>query len=326
MREDVQPRSPAMWLKPLLQWASPAGSRARLQVLIFHRVLPEPDPIFPEEMHARRFDAICGWLASWFNVLPLDEAVRHLKAGSLPARAACITFDDGYADNYRVAQPILKRHGLTATFFIATNFLDGGRMWNDTIIEAIRGCHKSVLDLTSQGLSRHALDTIANRRAAIDSLIGQIKYRPPEERITITEQLRHLAGGQSSQSLMMTSDEVRAMRHAGMQIGAHTMSHPILARLTDEEAQQEIAGSKRFLEQLLGERVGLVADPNGKPGEDYTPQSVDAVRRLGFDAAVSTRWGALATGGDLYQIPRFTPWDQNRQLFGTRLLFNLRSG
>jgi peptidoglycan/xylan/chitin deacetylase (PgdA/CDA1 family) len=128
---------------------------------------------------------------------------------------------------------------------------------------------------------------------------------------------------QLPRDLMMTSNEVKAMRHAGMQIGAHTVSHPILARLTDEQVGQEIQGSKHFLEQLLGERVGLFAYPNGKPGEDYTPQCVEVVRNLGFDAAVSTRWGASGTQDDLLQIRRFTPWDHTRLRFGARMLANL---
>lgn len=314
-----------MLLKPLLHWMSPAGTRAHLSVLIFHRVLAEPDPLFPDEMHARRFDELCNWLASWFNVLPLDKAVRRLKTDGLPARAACITFDDGYADNHHVALPILQSHGLTATFFIATGFLDGGRMWNDSIIEAVRACSMPDLDLSSLDLGQHALGAIGDRRAAIVSLINQIKYRPIEERITSTEQIAHLAGVQLPHNLMMTSHEVKAMRHAGMQIGAHTESHPILARLTDEQARQEIQGSKRFLEQLLGERVGLFAYPNGKPGDDYTPQSVDMVRSLDFDAAVSTQWGASGTGDDLFQIRRFTPWDSTRLRFGARMLANLHN-
>src|SRR3990167_7749886 len=106
-------------LKPFFGWMSPAGAKARLSILIFHRVLPEPDPLFPQEMHARQFDAVCGWLAHWFNILPLDRAVQLLDTGTLPARAACITFDDGYADNHDVALPILLHHGLNATFFIA---------------------------------------------------------------------------------------------------------------------------------------------------------------------------------------------------------------
>ena len=314
-----------MLLKPLLNLLSPAGPGSRLSVLIFHRVLPEPDPLFPDEMHARRFDTLCGWLAQWFNLLPLDQAVARLKAGTLPARAACISFDDGYADNHHVAMPILLRHGLTATFFIATRFLDGGRMWNDTIIESIRVCAAPLLDLSSLGLGCHALGSIDERRVAIVALIDQIKYRPVAERITVTEQIAHLARVELPQDLMMTSQEVKAMRQAGMQIGAHTESHPILARLTDEQARQEILGSKHALEQLLGESVGLFAYPNGKPGEDYTPQSVELVRALGFDAAVSTQRGASRSADDMFQLRRFTPWDTTRLRFGVRMLANLRA-
>lgn len=312
-------------VKPLFRLVSPGGRRARLSVLIFHRVLADPDSLFPDEMHARRFDAVCGWLASWFNLMPLDQAVSCLKAGTLPPRAACITFDDGYADNHHIAMPILQRHGLTATFFIATGFLDGGRMWNDTIIETMRACVMPELDLSSLGMGQHALGSIQDRRVAIAALVDQIKYRAMEERITITEQIAKLGKVMLPNDLMMTSQQVKAMRHAGMQIGAHTTSHPILARLADRQATEEIRGSKNFLERLLGERVGLFAYPNGKPGEDYTPRNVALVRSLDFDAAVSTAWGASGSGDDLFQIRRFTPWDQTRLRFGGRLLANLRN-
>ena len=312
-------------LTPLFGWLSPADTNARLSILIFHRVLPEPDPLFPQEMHTRQFDAVCGWLANWFNVLPLDRAVEQLGAGTLPARAACITFDDGYADNHEVALPILQRHGLTAAFFIATGFLDGGRMWNDTIIETARRSPLPRLDLSSLGLGCHALGSIPDRQAAIAALIPQVKYRPFAERVAITEQLAELAHVLAPNDLMMTSPEVKAMHQAGMVIGAHTVSHPILARLTDAQASDEIGRSKQYLEQLLGERVGLFAYPNGKPGEDYSPASVEVVRSLGFDAAVSTQWGTSGSGDDLLQIRRFTPWDQSRLRFGVRLLGNLRS-
>jgi len=191
--------------KTPLGWASPAGPKARLSVLIFHRVLPEPDLLFPEEMHARRFDELCGWLAAWFNVLPLDQAVHRLQAGTLPERAACITFDDGYADNLHVAMPILQRHSLTATFFIATGFLDGGRMWNDTIIETVRACRAAVLDVSALGLGSHALNTVAEQQAAIAALIGQIKYRPVPERISLTEEIARLANVQLPQNLKINA-------------------------------------------------------------------------------------------------------------------------
>ena len=278
--------------------------------------------MFPGEMHARRFDEVCGWLAAWFNVLPLDEAIALMKVGDLPARSACITFDDGYGDNYRVAMPILQRHDLTATFFITTEFLDGGYMWNDTVIESVRSSELPVLDLSSLDLGCHVLKTIEDRRSTVAALIDQIKYRQLEERVALTERISELAGVKAP-DLMMTSNEVKSMRSGGMQIGAHTMNHPILARLTDEQAKREIQGSKNFLEQLLGERVGLFAYPNGKPGEDYTPQSVEVVRRLGFDAAVSTQWGTSGMQDDFFQVRRFTPWDKTKLRFGARLLNNL---
>lgn len=315
-----------MVLSPLFRLMSPPGPGAKLSVLIFHRVLPQPDDLFPDEMHADRFAAVCAWLASWFNVLPLDQAVGMLRQGTLPARAACITFDDGYADNHRVAMPILQSHGLSATFFIATGFLDGGRMWNDTLIEAVRSCKTAVLDLDAMGLGRHGVGNTLEKRAAVHSLISQIKYRPVLERVAASAQVAALAGVRLPDDLMMASDDVRAMRKAGMQIGAHTESHPILATLSDDNALQEIAASKARLEDLLGERVGLFAYPNGKPGEDYTPRTVELARSLGFDAAVSTQWGFTSAGDDLFQIRRFTPWDTTRLRFAARLLANLRSG
>lgn len=78
-----------MIFRTALTLASPAGPRAGLSILIFHRVLPEPDPLFPE-VDAQRFDALMGWVKNGFNVLPLDEAVERLQQWSLPARAAAI--------------------------------------------------------------------------------------------------------------------------------------------------------------------------------------------------------------------------------------------
>lgn len=313
-------------LKQLIRVASPAGGGARLSVLIFHRVLPQTDPLFPEEIDATRFDAICSWLRRWFDVLPLDAALRRLYEGSLAARAAAITFDDGYADNHDLALPILRRHGLPATFFVATGFLDGGRMWNDTIIESLRRTALPSLDLSQQLGSDWGpvpLDDAAARRAAIERAIAHAKYLEPAVRTDFVEQLAAACRAELPTALMMTSGQVRALAAAGMAIGAHTLNHPILARLGDDEARREIADGRVHLQQIIGQRVGLFAYPNGKPGSDYLPRDVRLVRELGFDAAVSTAWGAASRAGDRWQVPRFTPWDRGRLAFGARLVRNL---
>jgi peptidoglycan/xylan/chitin deacetylase (PgdA/CDA1 family) len=313
-------------LRPLFSLLSPAGPRARLSVLIFHRVLRAPDPLLPGEMDAERFDQVCRWLASWFNVLPLDDAVRRLRGATLPARAAAITFDDGYADNHDVALPILQRHGLSATFFVATGFLDGGRMWNDTVIEAVRRTSAQQWDLDACGLpevTRLELASLAQRQAAIPQLLNAIKYLEPGRRDAVVAGVARIAAADLPHDLMMSSEHVRRLHQAGMQVGAHTVTHPILARLPAAAARKEVAESKHALEQLLQERVALFAYPNGKPQQDYGREAVDIVAQCGFDAALSTAWGSARQGGDRYQLPRFTPWDRARTRFGLRMLRNL---
>lgn len=291
---------------------SPAGPRAGLSILIFHRVLPEPDPLFPSEVDARRFDALMGWMKDWFHVLPLAEAVERLQQGSLPARAAAITFDDGYADNHAVALPILQRHGLSATFFVAVGFLDGGRMFNDTVIETVRRCEQPALDLTLLGLGQHELRSMEVRRHAIPVLLNQIKYQPLAQRLETVGAMAEIAGVALPDDLMMTAPQVKGLRDAGMEIGAHTVQHPILARLEPGEAEQELADSRDFLQALLGEPVTLLAYPNGKPESDYRGEHVDMARQLGFRAAVSTAWGVARRDSDFFQLPRFTPWERPR--------------
>ncbi|MBV8033991.1 polysaccharide deacetylase family protein [Roseateles sp.] len=320
-------------MKPLLHLLSPAGIHARLNVLIFHRVLPQPDPLFPDEVDAARFDELLGWVKSWFNVLPLDEAARRLQDGSLPARAAALSFDDGYADNHDVALPLLQRHGLPCSFFVATGFLDGGRMWNDTLIEAVRRSALPLLDLrglqggSGEDLGRHPLGDTASRRAVLGQLIARVKYLPPEPRLACVDAIAARAEVIPPDDLMMSTEQVRRLRRAGMQIGAHTVSHPILASLDANQAADEMRRSRDALQALLGETVGLFAYPNGKPGTDYLPNVHPAIaRELGFEAAVSTRWAAARRGEDIFQIPRFTPWDRGRLKFCLRLVNNLIRG
>ena len=315
-------------MRSLFSLLSPAGPRSRLSVLIFHRVLAQPDPLLPGEADASRFDQICAWVAQWFTVLPLGDAVQRLARGDLPARALVITFDDGYADNHDVALPILQRHGLVATFYVATGFLDGGRMWNDTVIESVRGAPASGLALGAlklDGVRHLPLGDVAQRRAAIATLLGALKYRPIDERQHLVQAVAEASGASLPGHLMMRSAQVRALADAGMTVGAHTVSHPILKSLPPGQARSEIDQSRQALEAITGAPVRHFAYPNGVPGRDLSDETVGIVRGLGFDSAVTTAWGAARRGDDCFQLPRFTPWDRTRWRFGGRLARHLLS-
>lgn len=307
-----------------LSLMSPAGARARLSILIFHRVLPRPDPLFPDVPDAVTFERWMRWVRDWFRVLPLDEAVDRLYDGSLPARAMAITFDDGYEDNVSVAAPILQRLGLSATFFIATGYLGDGLMWNDRVIESVRASGLDALDLRDEGGERHDLGDAAARRVAVDAILRRIKHLPQAEREAATLALQRRCGVSVMPRLMMAAPQMRDLLGMGMQLGGHTVSHPILTRLDEAQALREIVDGREAIESVVDRRLRLFAYPNGVPDQDYAAVHARLVREAGFDAAVSTAWGAAGAASDRFQLPRFTPWDDARWRWGVRLVDNLR--
>lgn len=302
--------------------ASPSGTRGRLNILIFHRVLPQRDPLFPDTPDARQFETQMRWVRNWFNVLPLAHAVKQLYDGVIPARALSITFDDGYADNREIAAPILRNLDLTATFFVSTGFLGGDSMWNDRIIEAVRGSRFDMLDLRQHELEVYDLSSLAARRRTIGALLSEIKHTEPRRRQSLADAVLLVSGAPPTEALMMNPEQVRELRTLGMDVGAHTVTHPILTRVSIAQALEEIVRSKDTLEQLLDEPVQLFAYPNGVPAQDYASEHVALVREAGFVASVSTAWGAASMRSDRFQLPRFTPWDRSRLRYGARLLAN----
>jgi peptidoglycan/xylan/chitin deacetylase (PgdA/CDA1 family) len=309
--------------KALISLLSPGGKRG-LSILIYHRVLPHKDSLFPAEVDRVEFDNQLRMLKSMFNIIPLIDAVRHARARTLPPRTACITFDDGYADNAEVALPILQSHNVSATFFIATGFLNGGRMWNDTVYELVRNAPGDIIDASAIGLGMHPVASIPQRQAAISALIGQLKYLSLEERRMQVNCLVDIVKSELPNDLMMTSAQVMKLHRAGMGIGGHTVNHPILAKLPSPMAQAEIMEGKLALEAIIGDPVRLFAYPNGKPGADYNAEHVAMIEELGFEGAVSTAWGASRNNDDVFQLPRFSPWDRTPMRFAIRMAQNLR--
>jgi peptidoglycan/xylan/chitin deacetylase (PgdA/CDA1 family) len=312
-------------IRGALRVAAPGGGNARLCVLLYHRVRAAPDEFDGWNMTAQQFEQQIGLLATCFRPLPLSEAFDRLRSGSLPRGSVAVTFDDGYADNAEVALPILARYGVPAAFFITTGYLDGGRMWNDTIVEAVRVLDRPELDLTAWGLGRLPVHDPAQRRVAIVKILTALKHLSPVQRDQRAAELEALATRSLPRDLMLRSDQVRALRAAGMEIGAHTVTHPILSRLGAQEARREIRASREHLEALLGEPITLFAYPNGKPGHDYGVEHVAMVREAGFRAAWSTAEGAATRGSDPHQLPRFKPWQPSPARLGLDLVRAFRA-
>jgi hypothetical protein len=195
-------------------------------------------------------------------------------------------------------------------------------MWNDSVIETVRGAQGDTFDARCIGLDKLSISTIGLRRQAIERLLAALKYLPLEERQRRVDQLAAETSSSLPSDLMMTAEQVRHLCTSGMEIGAHTVTHPILTQLSSERAEREILDSKRRLEAITGSSVAVFAYPNGKPGRDYLREHVGMVRELGFEAAVSAAWGVAHAASDSHQLPRFTPWDRTPGKFVLRLLHN----
>lgn len=302
---------------PLLAW--PSGPM--LSIFIYHRVLERASTLFPEELDATRFERQMRYLSANFTVLPLFAAVQALAQGSLPRRACCITFDDGYADNLSVALPVLERYGLSATVFVASGYTDGGCMFNDAIVHIVGASPRASLDLCEHGLGQHELATPADRRAAILAIVATKRFLPPKQRSLFVAELARIAGVSSlPRELMLTRTQIAELARRGIEIGGHTASHPVLSSIAADEARAEIAQGKRDLEEWTDRPVRCFAYPNGLPGRDFSAEHAGIVRELGFALAVTTASGIATPAADRFHLPRFMPWGSSLFGLGSRLL------
>ncbi len=298
--------------------ASPGGRRARLVILTYHRVLPAPDPLLPDEPDRDQFQRQMMTLARLANVLPLPDAAQRLRDGTLPARAACITFDDGYRNNLDVAAPVLRNLGLPATIFVAQHAVERGIMWNDLLIEAVRVAPDGGASAVPEFVEPLA-DSSA-RCALISSLLRSQKYRSLPDRWQFAMETYQAIAGKEPPRLMMAQEDVATLPRLGFDVGGHTVNHPILTTLAPQKARDEIVRNADWLATLTGLRPRSFAYPNGRPGRDFNATHEQMARETGYEVAVSTEWGAARTGSNVYSLPRIGLSETSSVAIFSRLL------
>lgn len=308
------------WSSQLLQnGLNILNNNAKLQILIYHRVIESFDPLQPELVTKDIFEEQIRLLSKFHTILDLHEAIKLLDLNKLPAKSVCITFDDGYRDNHDVALPILKKYNVTATFFISTGFLGGRVMFNDRLLDYIRSYNSHHLDLSDFSLGHYHMDSLSSKYKVFYEILKKLKYLPYPDRVHILEEICDPIDSTLA-ALMMRPHHIKNLYFNGMQIGAHTVNHPILTAMPLVQAKEEILQSKEELEQILQSKVNYFAYPNGKYQYDFNDDHVSWVKKCGFLGAVSTNWGTVSLNSDRFKLARFTPWDKNPYKFMLRLL------
>ncbi len=309
----------ARLIRPISRAVGYARRRPAFPILTYHRVNDERDPFFPS-VSTEVFEQQMAYIARTYHVLTVEVLAERMQARGVPRNALAITFDDGYRDNLTHAAPILARHGLPATIFLATGFIGTAEAaWFDRVALAFKLTKAEAFSAPwGETLSLHSQ---AERVRAVERMLGYLKRLTDDELRRTLDQALEVLGvtdQKGFKNLMLSWDDVHALAGLGFSIGAHTVSHPILSRVSAERAWTEILGSRTMIESACGRPPRAFAYPNGGP-DDYSETTKHLVRRAGFTCAVTTRFGLNTPNTSPYELRRGGPWESHLPTFALKL-------
>lgn len=293
------------------------GNR-RFQILMYHRVADNGDA-YVGATSVAGFERQMQCIRQHLHPMSLTDLVAAAQRREVPARAVAVTFDDGYEDVFLHAFPILRRYEIPATVYLATGLIDNGApMWNDRIGSAIRSTN-SIEFQPLPDLGRFPLGTPQQRQLALLRTLEALKRREPIERDALTSEIvRVLKVSAETGPRMLRWEQVAKMHAAGVELGAHTVHHPILSCVSPELAAAEIGESKRVIEERLQTPVRHFAYPNGT-AQDFNDATQRLVERAGFASAVSAIFGVNNADTNRYALRRGGPWEEEPAAFGVKL-------
>lgn len=291
---------------------STAGRAQGFTLLMYHQVLERPDPYSRLGIDLSLFEAQLSMLSRFCSVLPLDEIMDRTERGQpLPSRCVALTFDDGYRDLRTLAAPLLKKYRLPAILYVAVQAIDRGFLWPDLLRYAIRTTHNPRVELDTLRDGEppaFGLATISERVQAARQLSARLKRLRNNDKWRVLGELVWKLLSRSPDDvtipgLMLSWEELTELARDGIEIGSHTVTHPILTRVSEHEAEDEIVASRRRLEQALGVPVKHFAYPNGQP-EDFSPVVRRLVERAGYRSACTSIHGYNRTLNDPLTLKR----------------------
>ncbi len=232
------------------------------------------------------------------------EKLRQIMAGrcSLPANPVMVTFDDGYMDNYLYAYPVLRRLRLPAVISLTTGHIGGLQpFWWDRLEYALFNTTKGMV----RALGPLSLATWQAREKARRLMLVRLKKLSERQKKQKLEEVEKELGvwAKGSRHMFLGWRQVREMAGSGIEFAAHTVTHPILTRVSLADARREIRASKQEIEKRTGRPVQLFTYPNGQE-EDMSERLDKEIAKAGFSFALSTSYGVNIPGRDTFRLNR----------------------
>jgi len=285
-------------------------NRNRLAILMYHGI--EQHALSPACWHVLEVDVFrreLEYVRRHFRVLPLEEALVRLEAGTLPKRTAVLTFDDGTRNLATLAVPVLREFGLPASVFLTTGPMGTDEtLWPDRLWLAFARTESIDVDLTTVGLGNRSLRTMADRGETYAAVLEKFKELPDQERLAQVDSLVTALGTDSvldpGPFRLLSWDEARAMSEDGfVTLHPHSVTHPILSRCSDEKVEREVTESCAVIQRETGCGTAVFAYPNGRL-QDFDERVRTALRRCGLRWALATENGFADVYSDPLALPR----------------------
>jgi len=269
-------------------------SAGMARILMYHN-FSGPGGTDPDALNVEGIRRQFNYLRRHFRVVPLLRLAEQLASGrKLDRNLVALTIDDGRRNCYEFLFPLLKEFGLPATFFVVSSFIRGEDwIWTD-----------KVLWLSEQSTPPEELIP-----GKLDGAFRSLNRMRPEDRNLRIESLATSIGATFPKTIPAkyrpcSWTELREMAESGLvEIGSHTVTHPILSSVTDEESWDEVTRSRAQIEEGIGQTVNCFCYPNGMPG-DYRPSQVKQVQKAGYACSVIAESGMVETNSDPYRLPR----------------------
>lgn len=297
--------------------AARALQRSGSVILTYHGVLGEGGDRYDFLNHnfvsAEVFEQQLQFICRHYRPRALSDLVTcYARGDAPPARSLALTFDDGFANNYTVAYPLLKRYSVPFTIFLTTGLIDqpGAQLWTERLKRSIYLCPENAVVLHVLGREfRCSLSSAGKREAAALHLSLSLKRLPVAQRDEALEAIEAVCGRpaltprERHRYEFLNWSQVREMASAGVEFGSHTVQHPILSTLDAAALRAEVAESKRHIETSLGIACQAFAYPNGSSA-DYGEREKSALRAAGYRCAVSLRGNVNGRRPDLFELDR----------------------
>ncbi len=276
----------------------------RVFILEYHDVSPDGSE-FEGTISQARFRRHVQWLKKRFLIVTLEQSVERLMSDAgLDRDLVVLTFDDGYEGNFTGAWPVLKTEAVSATIFLTTGFLDGQELWFDLARRCLTAAQTSPSSLSNE--AREALVDIYGswpQKRDPESLVQRLKYLNPGDRSALLEKLEKSPLELAPRAKPLSWEQAKVLHKGGIELGGHTVSHPILSQLPREDQESEILLSQQRIHEKTDVLPTSFAYPNGS-ARDYTQDTVEILRQAGFQAACTTRKGSNRPGCDPYELRR----------------------